>query len=273
MTDLQQYVDTWWVSIGDLLDLASSLDAAEWDLPTDLPGWDVRAVLAHTAHLEGVLGGGPHEPDPFADGSVPVPEHVTGLMGQFTEIGVLNRRETDPAEIIEEIRRYSAVRHDDLLADPPTDPDALAPGIFGAIGWSTGTLLRNRPLDVWMHEQDVRRAVGRPGHLDTPGARHCVDYLSQSLGYVLAKRVKAEAGTTLATHVEGHEPIAATVGADGRGLLLPEVPDDPSVTLRMDRETFLLLAGGRRPAAVGDVAVEGDQELAARILAALAVTP
>ena len=25
----------------------------------------------------------------------------------------------------------------------------------------TRLLLRNRPLDVWMHEQDVRRAIGR----------------------------------------------------------------------------------------------------------------
>lgn len=269
MTDLQQYVDTWWTSIGDLLDLAGELDDADWDAPTDLPGWDVRAVLSHVAHLEGVLGGAPHE-------QADVPEdlpHVHGLMGQFTEIGVLTRRDADPAQIIEEIRRYTAVRHDELLADPPTDPAALAPGIFGAIGWPTVTLLRNRPLDIWMHEQDVRRAIGRPGNLDSPGARHSADYLLESLGFVLGKRLKAAAGTTLVACVEGHEPVAVTVGDDGRGTTLPQLPSDPDVTLRMGRECFILLAGGRRPAAAADVTVEGDHELAARFLTGLGVTP
>ena len=269
MTDLQQHVDTWWASVGDLLDLAGELEPADWDAPTDLAGWDVRAVLSHVAHLEGVLGGAPHE-------QAEVPEdlpHVHGLMGQFTEIGVITRRDADPAQIVEEIRRYTAVRHDELLADPPTDPAALAPGIFGAIGWPTGTLLRNRPLDIWMHEQDVRRAVGRPGNLDTPGAQHSAGYLLESLGFVLGKRLKAASGTTLVAYVEGHDPVAVTVGDDGRGRTLPALPSEPDVTLRMDRETLILLAGGRRPAAAADVTAEGDLELAARFLTALAVTP
>ena len=41
----------------------------------------------------------------------------------------------------------------------------------------------------------------------------------------------------------------------------------------MDLETFVVLSGGRRtPDQVG-VEVEGDQDLAERVLAALAVTP
>jgi uncharacterized protein (TIGR03083 family) len=269
MTDLQQYVDTWWASIGDLVELASSLDDADWDQPTDLRGWDVRAVLSHVAHLEGVLGGAPRE-------HAEVPEdlpHVVGPMGQFTEIGVITRRDSSPAEIVDQIRRYTAVRHDALVADPPTDPDALAPGIFGAIGWPTRTLLRNRPLDVWMHEQDVRRAVGRPGNLDTPGAKHSAAYLLESLGFVLGKRVKAAPGTTLVAYVEGHAPTAVRIDESGRGTTLAEVPIDPTVTLRMTRETFILLAGGRRPAAAADVTIEGDHDLATRFLTSLAVTP
>ena len=73
-----------------------------------------------------------------------------------------------PDAIINEIREAATTRHTALLADPPTDGDGASPTpIFGGVPWNWRTLLRNRPLDVWMHEQDVRRAVGRPGGMDT----------------------------------------------------------------------------------------------------------
>lgn len=269
MTDLQEYVDVWWHSANDLVSLAEELRPEEWDLPTDLPGWDVRAVLSHVAHLEGVLGGAPHEEAEVPSGLA----HVSGPMGQFTEIGVITRRDVAPEEIVDQIRRYSRARHEALLADPPTDPTAPAPGPFGAIGWNIATLLRNRPLDLSMHEQDVRRATGRPGNLDAPGARHSADYLLASLGFVLGKRVGAAPGTTLVAYVEGHAPVAVLVEDSGRGATLPHLPEDPTATLRMDRETFLLLAGGRRAAAAENVTVEGDQALATQVLTNLGVTP
>ena len=45
-----------------------------------------------------------------------------------------------------------------------------------------------------MHEQDVRRAVGRPGGLDTAPAQHTADYLLEGMGMVLAKRAAAPPG-------------------------------------------------------------------------------
>lgn len=269
-TDLSGYVDVWWRSVRDFADLADTIPTEQWSTPTDLPGWDVRAVVSHIAHLEGILGGAARE-----EAEVPAAPHIRNPMGQFTEIGVLTRRDAEPAAIIAEIRRYATTRHDALLADPPTDPDVPAPGVFGAIGWSIGTLLRNRAFDVAMHEQDVRRAIGRPGHLDGPGPRHSADLLLGSLGYVLGKRVKAQPGTTLVVDVEGHQPAAAAVDASGRGTMLAQPPADPpgpTARLRMDRETFLLLAGGRRLEAAQRVTIAGDADLAARVLAALAVT-
>jgi uncharacterized protein (TIGR03083 family) len=258
----------WWDAVQAFADLADSLDPEDWARETDLAGWDVKAVVSHVAHLEAILGGAPHEHAEVADA-----DHIRSPMGQFTEIGVLTRRATAPAEIVEQVRHWTTVRHDALLADPPTDPSAPAPGVFGAIGWSTGLLLRNRPLDVWMHEQDVRRAVGRPGGLDSPGARHTTDYLLESLGLVLAKRAGAAPGTTLVARVEGSAPAAYGVGEDGRGHRLDRLPDEPTVTLRMDRETFIRLAGGRGgvdPTAVG---IDGDVALGEKVVANLAVTP
>jgi uncharacterized protein (TIGR03083 family) len=228
----------------------------------------VFALAAHTAHLEHLLAGGEH--DEVDIGEV---EHARGMMGQFTEQGVVARRARTPDEVINQLRESATARHTSLLVDPPSDPDAPAPGLFGAIGWSTRTLLRNRPLDVWMHEQDARRALGRPGNLDTPPALHATDYLSESFGLVLAKRASAPAGTTAVLRVLGHPARAFEVGDDGRGRPMPAVPDQPSVMVEMDRESFICLAGGRRTPPPGAVRLEGDQELGTRLLEQMAVTP
>src|SRR4051794_12380349 len=266
--ELAAYVAIWWQAVNDFLDLLEEVPEKEWATPTDLAGWDVRACAAHTAHLEGILAGSPEE---AAD--IGQPPHVTGLMGMYTEIGVVNRRDASADSLINEIREVTTKRHTALLTDPPTDGDAKPEVIFGGVPWDWETLLRNRPLDVWMHEQDVRRAVGRPGGMDSPAAAHVVDYLSESLGFVLAKRAAAPAGATLVLRVDGHAPRAFVVGDSGRGAATADVPDEPTVSLAMDRETFVLLAGGRREPAPGSVRVDGDGELGQRVLDRLAVTP
>ncbi|WP_148612234.1 maleylpyruvate isomerase family mycothiol-dependent enzyme [Nocardioides rubriscoriae] len=265
---LAGYVETWWQAVQDLLAVLEQVPAEQWSTPTDLAGWDVRAVASHTAHLESILAGRPEE---TAD--VGEPPHVTGFMGLYTEIGVVNRREHSPEQIVAEIREVTSLRHEQLLADPPTDGAARPAVVFGGVPWTWEVLLRNRPLDVWMHEQDVRRAVGRPGGLDSRAAQHTADYLTESFGFVVAKKAGAAPGTTAVLDVAGSPTIAFTVNDAGRGERLPAVPADATVTLRTDRETFVLLAGGRRTAPQGSVTVEGDQELGARIVSVMATTP
>ncbi len=270
-TDQQRlagYIDVWWRAVDDFTTLLEEVPAEEWSTPTDLAGWDVRAVASHTAHLESILAGAPEE-----TAEVGEPDHVTGLMGLYTEIGVVNRRDSSPDQIINEIRSVTTARHTALLADPPTDGAAKPEVIFGGVPWDWETLLRNRPLDVWMHEQDIRRAVGRPGNLDSPAARHTTDYLIESFGYVLAKKAGAPSGTIALLVVEGSAPAAFTVNEIGRGEPLAELPGDPDVTLRMDRASFILLAGGRRPAEPGGVTIEGDETLGRRIVDSMATTP
>ncbi len=264
---LTGWTETWWQAIDDFTALLEDLDEAEWGTPTDLAGWDVRAVASHVAHLEQVLATGVEE-----HAEVGEPAHCKGLMNLYTEIGVVNRREASPDAIINEIRSAATARRTALLADPPTDAAAQPERSFGGVPWSWGTLLRNRPLDVWMHEQDVRRATGRPGGLDTAPAQHTIDYLSESMGYVLGKKVGAPAGTTLLLRVEGCEPVAFAVGDDGRGRAVAP-PAAPTVTLDLDRDSFVRLVGGRCDVEPGAVRVEGDEELGARLVASMATTP
>lgn len=265
---LSSLVAVWWEAIDSFTHLLEHVGDDEWSTPTDLPGWDVRAVAAHTAHLESLLAGRAH--DDVEIGDAP---HARGTMGQFTEQGVVARRPESPDALITEIRESTTARHTQLLADPPTDPSAPAPGVFGAIGWTTGLLLRNRPLDVWMHEQDIRRALDRPGNLDSAAAIHSADYLMESLPFVVGKRAQAPVGSVVRLEVAAHAPVTVVVGDDGRGRLATPEDGEPTVTLTMDRETFVVLAGGRSPGELGVVGVVGDDKLGARVIAAMAVTP
>lgn len=268
MAELTSYVDIWWHAVEDFTRLVEELPEDAWHLPTDLPGWDVQAVVAHVAHLEALLAGTPHD-----DVETPDAPHAVGAMGQFTEQGVVARRGRTRDELVNEIREAATARHTALLADPPTDPDEPAPGLFGALGWSTRTLLRNRPLDIHVHEQDVRRAAGLPGTHDTPQAVHTAGYLLESLPVVVARRAQFPAGSTVVVEVDGHEPVAVEVDLDGRGQVLAAPPSEPTVRLRADRGAYLELAAGRRVPEQDRYELTGDPELGQRLLDHLGVTP
>ncbi|MBC2931864.1 maleylpyruvate isomerase family mycothiol-dependent enzyme [Nocardioides sp. zg-1228] len=265
---LAALVTVWWEAVDSFTRLLEGIGEDGWRTSTDLPGWDVHAVAAHTAHLEALLAGRPHD-----EGEVGDAAHLRGAMVSFTEQGVLARRDHTPDALITEIRESATARHARLLADPPTDPSAPAPGAFGAIGWTTELLLRNRPLDVWMHEQDVRRALDLPGNLDSAPAVHTTDYLLESLPYVVAKRAQAPVGSVVRLAVSGHPPATVVVGQDGRGRPAGPGDGEPALTLATDREGFVLLAGGRRAADRVDVRLSGDAALGERVLASMAVTP
>lgn len=267
---LARLIDVWHRSAEDLVALLRDLDEDDWAASTDLPGWDVKAVAAHCAHLESELAGNPQQ-------HVEVPEaaHVKGLMGQFTEGGVIARRDWEPSRIIDELESSVATRLAAMTADPPTDARAPGPGFAGLIGWSWQTLLSNRPLDLWVHDQDVRRATGRPGGLESPGAAHAADVFARSLPFVLGKKVGAPAGTTLVLEVTGPQArtLAAEIGEDGRGRVPAEVPAEPDVRVVLGCEDYLRLSGGRCTRADVTAEITGDLALGEQVLDRLAVTP
>jgi hypothetical protein len=73
--------------------------------------------------------------------------------------------------------------------------------------------------------------------------------------------------------IAGSDPIAFSVNDQRRGERLTDLPSDPTVGLAMDREAFILLAGGRRAPEPGAITITGDQALGQRIVDTLAVTP
>lgn len=267
---LSGYVTSWRSTVDDLVALLRSIDDADWSRPTDLPGWDVKGVACHIAHIESDLAGVKQKRV-----EVPQGDHLTAPTSVFTEMGLVARAEMTPAEIVDELDECTRTRHEALLADPPTDGEADPPRTPGKIGWSWETLLHNRVVDVWMHEQDIRRAVGRPGGFNGPAAAHTVAAFTRSFPYAVGKKVAPPAGTTVVLDVTGISPVHLAVEVDGTGRAsaLTSDPASPTVALRMDVETFVILAGGRRSADAVDVEVAGDEDLARRVLEAMALTP
>ena len=265
---LAELVETWRQAIAEFVALARDLPEDQWHLPTDLDGWSVKDNVAHTAHLEAVLAGAPEE-------TVPVDEapHIKDLSGFYTEQGVVARRDRDMASLADEIETSAAARHAALQADPPTDGAAPPPRTPGGVRWSTERLLSNRPLDVWMHEQDIRRAVGRPGGYDTPAAWHTIITFGGTLPMVVGKRVAPPAGTTVRVDVpDAGQTWTVVIGDDGRAATV-EPQDLPTVRITLSAEEFVVLAGGRRGVESTSPKIEGDTALGNAVLANLAVTP
>jgi uncharacterized protein (TIGR03083 family) len=265
---LLRLVEVWYGACTDFVALAREIPPEQWDLPTDLEGWTVKDNVAHTAHLEGVLAGAPEE-------TIEVDEapHLKGLMNYYTEQGVLARRDRDMESLAAEIEQAVATRHAALVADPPTDGSAKPPKTPGDIPWDTHRLLSNRPVDVWMHEQDIRRAIGRPGGYSSPAAAHVMDVFGQALPMVVGKRVAPPVGTTVTLEVpEAGVGWTVRIGEDGRCVPVEDATA-ATTTVRLSPEDFIVLAGGRRTPDATQPKIEGDADLAQRLLQSLAVTP
>lgn len=271
MTDaprLSELIETWRSAIAEFVALVRDVPEDQWHLPTDLEGWSVKDNAAHTAHLEGVLAGTPEE-------TVQVDEapHIKGFMNIYTEQGVVARRERDMAAIADEIERAADTRYAELQAVPPTDGTAAPIRTPGGIPWDNNTLLSNRPLDIWMHEQDIRRAIGRPGGYDSPAARHAITKLGDALAMVVGKRVSPPIGTVVRLDVPGADASwTVAIGEDGRAGFT-ETTDSPTVQIVLSAEDFVVLAGGRRTVEQTSPIFTGDEALGRSVLSNFGVTP
>ncbi|RNL77733.1 maleylpyruvate isomerase family mycothiol-dependent enzyme [Nocardioides marmorisolisilvae] len=261
-------VEVWRTAVADFVTLAREIPEDQWDVPTDLEGWSVKDNVAHTAHLESVLAGGPEETIPVAEAP-----HIRDLSGFYTEQGVLARRDRDMASLADEIEQAAAARIAELEANPPTDGAAAPPRTPGGVPWNTVTLLSNRPLDVWMHSQDIRRAIGRPGGYDGTPAAHVISKFGGALAMVLGKRVAPPVGTSVRIEVpEAGQSWTAQIGEDGRAAFVDAV-QAPTVAITLSPEDFVVLSGGRRGVDATTPSYAGDAELGRAVLSNFSVTP
>ena len=257
-----------WASIDELL---ASLDAAEWDRSTSLPGWTVRDVVAHLIGTESMLAGVDAPGEEPAPGSER-PAHVKNDIGAFNERWVDGLRSEPPAAVLDRFRQIVATRTEALRAMTQEDFDAES---WTPAGQATyGRFMQIRVFDCWLHEQDIRDAVGRPGHESGPCAEESIDEVVRALGFLVGKRAKAPAGSRVTVELTGPVERALHVAVDERASVVDQLDRPATTTVRMPAPLFIRLAGGRE--SVDDhrdeITIEGDQDLGSRVAGSLAYT-
>jgi uncharacterized protein (TIGR03083 family) len=243
------------------------LPAEAWDLATDCPGWTVRDQLSHLIGTEmGLLG---RDAPPLPD---PMPGYVRNPVGQMNEAWIEARRGVPGDEVLAEFVDVTSRRLAELRG--------FAPERWDVLGWSPGgeapyrEFMRIRAFDSWVHGQDIRRAVGRPGDRFSRGEENTITRVAMAMPYVVGRKVGPPEGTTVVFEVEG--PVSRRVAvriAGKRAEVLDDPPPTPDVRITLSSEHFILLGCGREvPDQVlgsGEITFDGDEELGARIIQAM----
>lgn len=244
------------------------IGSGQWELATDCPGWTVKDQFSHLVGIERMLLG-----DPAPPVLTEVPAHVTNPFGELNEAWVEAMRPLTGAEVLAEFIDTTRRRIDALATLPSEKFDEVGPSPLGEMPYRE--FMETRIFDSWAHEQDVRRALGRPGGRNGHGESAVLDRCERTMPYVVGRRVAPPDGTTVLFSVAGVLGRQIMVAMDGgRASLLPRSTGAPTVVLTMDQETFWRLGFGRvdpaRVLASGQVRVDGDVAVGNRVLESMA---
>jgi uncharacterized protein (TIGR03083 family) len=142
----------------DFMDLVSSLSPEDWDRPTQEKGWRVGDVVAHLygncsgefdeAFRRGLSG----DPTPVIPGDLNAWNDAVAASRHDWPVERLCRGyESASAELIAMIEQWDAD-----METPVRLAEAIPPRPF----WLEVRVLS---IHLWVHGQDIRKAVGRPG--------------------------------------------------------------------------------------------------------------
>ena len=244
-------------------DLLGALSDKGWKTGA-LRGLDVQGLVGHLTGVEHdthrALAGDPAVADA---------EHVESTQGS-----AVRQAGRSPAQTLDEWRR--AADHTlELVRAVPGDPaaggctDRIA--VHG-IRLSLGDLLVVRAFELWVHDNDIRRAVGLPPSLpDPPVLRLMSDLAARMLPYAAARMGvrPVDVHLVLTGPGGGTWDVAIGEGAGGQG----EEPgqkdaSQESLAIVADAVGFCRLAGNRvTPAELGPH-ITGDESRAVSVLAA-----
>jgi len=252
-----------WASLDELL---GDLTDAQWRLPSPLPGWSVQDNVSHIVGTEAMLAG---EPGPNVDIDREANEHVRNDIGAFNEQWVEALRVVQPNEVLSRFRELNGGR---LATLEQMSVDEWNAESFTPAGKDTyGRFMQIRVFDCWLHEQDIRDAVGRPGHENGLAVEVVLDEMATALGFVVGKRAGASGGesVTFALTDGGAVVRQLHVEVGERAAVVAALSGPATVTLTMPIGVMTRRCAGRvgPDDLLDQVVIDGDLSLASSILA------
>ncbi len=256
--------ETW----GALAEVSVDLSDNEWALLTECPGWDVKDQLSHLIGIEQTIMG-----KPMPEWNEPLGEHVKNEFAATNERFVAVRRALPGAAVRAEFVEVTGTRLAQL--------DALTAAEWAETGWSpVGEVPRVefmtvRVYDSWVHEQDVRLALDRPGGSGNTASEISLDRVQGAMPYVVGKKAACVDGTAVRFVIAGPENDGRAFTIAVEGGRARAVSDDvaPTVTLSFSSIDFVRLGCGRATAAqveaAGGVGLEGDARAGQAVLGAM----
>lgn len=249
-----------------LLELGHQLDDAQWATPSECPGWTVKDLYSHVIGTELMLLGRPDETVDVAGA-----DHVRNQIGEFNEVAVAVRRDRSGADVLAELEQVAAERTAAFDAMTQADFDAES---FTPAGQDTyGRFMQIRVFDCWIHEQDAREVLGLPGHASGHAVDIALDEHATALGFLVGKKAGATEGQSVRLRLTGETERTLDVRVDGRAQLVDDL-EEPTATITVPTLRWFRWVAGRRAAELTDpdLRIEGDTDLAQRVLANAACT-
>jgi uncharacterized protein (TIGR03083 family) len=276
----------------EFVSLLRSLDASDWRRPTVCPGWRVHDVVAHVGHdyLRKLSRSRDRHPAPGPGRDEGLPAFLSRLNQEFVDVAAC----WSPA-VLTDLLEHLGPQLDQLWA-------ALDLGELGEpVSWAAPGEPAPHWLDVareyseyWVHQQQVRDAVGRPGANSDALTGPVIDAFLRAVPYALRHTVRAP-GTCAEIRIAGPGGGIWTVGrldvgpdgsdqpawAIGRGPVVgagPVAAAGPAsrpaaAVIRLSSDCLWRVAtrGITVTSARGQAELSGDQELAAAALTLVSI--
>jgi uncharacterized protein (TIGR03083 family) len=251
------------------LALLGDLEPAQFDLPTALPGWRVREVIAHliTTDRAAVIG-----------------SSVLVLFGPMKRLEAWNDRQVSKwaARSVTDLQLGLDRWGRGLLRLYGTIPSRLydlrVPTIFGRA--PLGLLMWSRVYDEWIHRQDIRRALGRPDQevdLELPAEFLLNAIRWDTLGKLKGRSRRVSVALDGVAVAEWTYDLAAGEGHAIAGMASERAMTAGNADARITAagSPFLMASADRDRfddlRADGRLKIEGDERLAGEFLAALRI--
>jgi uncharacterized protein (TIGR03083 family) len=253
-----------------LLALLAGLTDAEWHLPTVCAGWTVHDLAVHLLGIDVQLlaGGrdgfhGPPHQTPTGDLSDwnTLVAYIDGRNASWVEA----TRRVSP-RLVRELLGFTG----ELVSTYLATIDMAAPGI--PVSWvgpepaPAWLHIAREYTERWVHQQQIRDAVGRPGFAEPRFLAPVLDAFARALPHAL-RDISRPPGTIVRLVISG--PAGGTWSAvrDDRWRLDDDriAPATATVTIAQDLAWRLFTKGVDPVEAREQIRIDGDQQIAAPV--------